>query len=295
LPTYNFKRDAKVYIVYGGNRYNIDISDISFSQTFVERSISTKTLQSQEMFESSVINKANPANFNFTFPAIREDDLKVVLDRALDYQSFELYIETTAEVFKLEICVITNATFVIEKLRPLSVTISGEASKLTSPGALSGTPIARDNNRTYNRVGPVTALLGGSDITDNLTSIQIQLANNIDWVPYVTLQGVCEVGSAQELMYPVNYTVKSRELSGSIVCYITDTNNVNLQTWGLNTTLHILVGQTVSSTVYGFEFDMTDCFFKNRLGTGDLYTQTYDWRLTQNPTNLSDLVTYVTL
>ena len=292
---YSFKRDAKLYIVFGGNRYNIDISDVTFSQTFVEQSIPVKTVQKQQMFEAAVINKANPANFSFTIPAIREDDLKIVIDRALDYQDFELYIDTTGEVFKLETCIITNATFVIEKLRPLSVVISGEASKLTLPESLSGTPIARDSSRTYNKVGAVTALLGLSDITKNLTSIQIQLSNNINWNPYVTLQGVCEANQEQELMYPTNYVITNRELSGSITTYITDINNVDIQTWGLNTSLNIKVGQTVSSTVYGFEFDMADCFFKNRLGTGEIFTQTYDWRLTENPANLSDLITYVVL
>jgi hypothetical protein len=281
--------------VYGGNRYNIDISEITFSQTFVEQSISTKTIQSQEMFESSVITKANPANFNFTLPAIREDDLKVIFDRALDYLSFELYIEVTNEVFKLDTCVITNATFVIEKLRPLSLTISGEASRLTSPGVLSGTPVARDNNRTYNRVGAVTAVLGGSDITENLSAIQIALLNNVKWVPYETLPEVCVVNSSGVLMYPSEYVVTGRELAGSLVNYVTTNNNINIQTWGLNTSLLIKVGQTVGGTVYGFEFDMNDCFFKNRLNTSEVYTQTYDWRLTENPTNLSDLVTYVTL
>ena len=291
MATYSFKREAKVYIVYGGNRYNIDISDITFGQTFVEQSISTNTLQSQEMFESSIINKANPANFNFTFPAIRQDDLRVVFDRALDYQAFDLYIDTDQDVFKVENCVITNGTFVIEKLRPLSMTISGEASKLTIPGVLSGTPIARDASRTYNRLTDIAITLDGSiDLSENLTSIGIQLQNNIEWKPYVTLQGVCEVG-ADTLMYPTTYTVKSRELSGTVVTYLTDVNNANLQTWGINTPMFISAGQGS----YGFEFNMTDCFFKNRLGTGEIYTQSYDWRLTQNPANLSDIVKYYTL
>ena len=177
---YQFKREAKVYIVYGGNQYNIDISEISFVQTFVEQSISSKTIQSQEMFERSIINKANPANFSFTFPAIRQDDLKVVFDRALDYQVFDLYIETRQDVYKLRNCVITNGTFIIEKLRPLSMSITGEASQLTIPGVLSGTPVARDPARTYSRVDNIVILLDGSDdLTESLNSIQIELTNEV--------------------------------------------------------------------------------------------------------------------
>jgi len=292
LSEYQFKREAKVYIVYGGNRYNIDISEISFTQTFVEKSISNKTIQSQEMFERSIINKANPATFSFTFPAIRQDDLKVVFDRALDVLPFDLYIETKQDVFKIRNCVITNGTFIIEKLRPLSMSISGEASQLTIPGVLSGTPITRDSSRTYNRVSDIVILLAGSsDLTDSLSSISIELLNNIEWTPWETLQGVCAVGETAELLYPETFTLKSRELGGVVTCYITDTNDGNLQAFGLNNTLNIEVGQDA----YGFKFNMSDCFFKNNINTGDIFTQNYTWKLTQNPTNLSDIVSYDTL
>ena len=290
---YQFKREAKVYIVYGGNQYNIDISEISFVQTFVEQSISSKTIQSQEMFERSIINKANPANFSFTFPAIRQDDLKVVFDRALDYQTFDLYIQTKQDVYKLRNCIITNGTFIIEKLLPLSMSITGEASQLTIPGALSSDPvIARDSSRTYNKVSDIVILLGGSsDLTDSLNSISVELQNNIKWNPWETLQGVCEVGETATLLYPETFVLESRELGGVITLYITDTNDTALQTYGLNTPLNIEVGQDV----YGFRFNMSDCFFKNNIGTNEIFTQSYTWRLTQNPTNLSDIVSYATL
>ena len=57
MPVYQFKRDSKVYLVDElNNQYNIDISDISFGQTFMEKSFEVKTIQSQDFFEDSVIN-----------------------------------------------------------------------------------------------------------------------------------------------------------------------------------------------------------------------------------------------
>ena len=105
---------------------------MSFGQTFSAETYPVKTLHAQSnVFDNSVINKANAAKFSFTMPAITESDFTVVRDRLLDATSFDLFIKTPADTFKLETAVITNGSFVIEKSRPLSIQISGDASKLT--------------------------------------------------------------------------------------------------------------------------------------------------------------------
>ena len=48
MPTYNFKQEAEVYVVSGGNRHTeYDVTDISFGQTFSEESYPVKTLHAQ--------------------------------------------------------------------------------------------------------------------------------------------------------------------------------------------------------------------------------------------------------
>ena len=70
MPTYNFKQEAEVYIVSGGT-HRIHVTDISFSQTFSEESHSVNTIHSpNDLFEASVINKANVANFSFSVPIL---------------------------------------------------------------------------------------------------------------------------------------------------------------------------------------------------------------------------------
>jgi hypothetical protein len=60
MPNYSFLKEAKVYIVYGTTKKQLDISSVSFSQTFTEETRSVKTLHNQNnMFEGSVINTAN--------------------------------------------------------------------------------------------------------------------------------------------------------------------------------------------------------------------------------------------
>ena len=73
MPTYNFKQEAQVFIVSGGNRHRIDVTDISIGQTFSEKSYPVKTLHAQSnVFEASVINKANAGTFEFSLPALTE-------------------------------------------------------------------------------------------------------------------------------------------------------------------------------------------------------------------------------
>lgn len=301
---HSFKREAKVYIYYddgsttGDKLYQIDISEITFGQTFTEHSYSSKTLQEQNMFEQSVINKANPANFELTFPAIRESDLRILFDRALDCDTFDIYVETAYDVFKIDTCVVTNARFIMERLKPLSMGITGEGVKLARVGtageySLPTTPEAR-TGRTYNRLSDLSITLGTETLDTRLASITVELQNEVKWIPYTTVHGALSVGISGA-QYPSNFTVEKRILAGTVTRYLTEDNS-QLLTWGTNSALNITAGQDIGDTygVYGFELDLTNCSFTNRLDTGEVFTQSYDWRLTQNPTNLSDIVTYTT-
>ncbi len=46
--------------------------------------------------------------------------------------------------------------------------------------------------------------------------------------------------------------------------------------------------------IRGIDFNITNCSFTNRLSTADTFTEQYNWRMTQNPTALSDVITYTT-
>ena len=96
--------------------------------------------------------------------------LEIVFQRLLDVQSFDLYITTASDVFKLQTCVITNGTINIERLRPLSLSISGEASKLltgqaTEFAAESITVLRTSaSSRTYNLASDLFIQLGSHKI-----------------------------------------------------------------------------------------------------------------------------------
>ena len=206
MANYNFKKEAVVHIVYGTSKYKIDISDISFSQTFREKSFAVKTLHNQSSFEGSSINEANPAEFSLNTPLLSEERHKVVFDRLLDCATFDLYISSGQDVYKLEKCVIQDGTFEINRLRPLRLSISGEASKL-SKYTPSGASIA------------ATAITG--------KYVYITSLGNTDFT---------SAGAAENKVGPIFTATQNLSGTGTVVEVIPGT----LQTAGTSSTTYIV-------------------------------------------------------
>ena len=302
MPNFSFKKEVEVRLVHNNLRYNIVVSEIDFSQTFQEKSFEVKTLHNQSSFEGSVINRANAAEFSFNTALLYDDRHRVVFDRLLDCASFDLYISTQSnDVFKLEKCVIQDGTFEINKSRPLRLAISGEASKLST---LSGTiaSLTADNTipgndftypaPTYVVPHIVTLTLGSDDVSDGVVGMSVELQNDIKWNKYNTLQGAVSATDASNSMYPSNFTIGTRVLAGSISKYLKD-DSTSVLTWNNNTPLRIVV-QHLPAGGRGLDFNITNCSFTNRMSTPDVYREEYNWRMTQNPTALSSVITYQT-
>jgi len=378
MANYIFKKEVSLYVVYGSLKYKIDLSEISFSQTFREKSYEVKTLHNQSSFEGSKINTANPANFSFNIPLLEEVSQRVIFDRLLDYETFDLYISSAQDVFKLEKCFIQNGTFEINKSRPLRLNVEGEASKLskftgTIPGTLQNTSITTS---TY--IVPKISVLtiGGTDISDATTSFSVELQNDGEWTNYRTLQGAVAATNAATSMYPSNFTIGTRILGGSISKYLK--SDSDLLDWSMDTPVRVKVGRdigralasvavtsggsgyssppevtisggggtgaTATATLnvtsvseltitnpgtgytsnptltiagppmggsgstatgtatisaeticYGLDFNISNASFTKRTKDGDIFGEEYNWRMIQNPTALSSVLTYTTL
>lgn len=269
--------------------------ELTFNQTFTEDSFSTKTIHTDDYFESSTITKANQANFEFTVPALKETDFDIIKDKLVDCSTFDLYVETELDVFKLETAVLTSGTFEIQKMRPLTLSVSGEASKLTLVGsattyAVPGLPVAQ-SVRTHLLNRELTLTLNGANISSNIYSISAELQNDINWLGYETVNAGLSVTNASTAMYPTDFTIDKKTLSGSIGQYITDTTSSDLQNFTTGESLRIKAGETISSTFYGFDINMASCSFTNRANVAEVFTQNYDWRSTDNSTALSSIIT----
>tara|TARA_B100001113_G_scaffold60027_1_gene45450 strand:- start:11104 stop:12237 length:1134 start_codon:yes stop_codon:yes gene_type:complete len=376
MPSFNFKKEVKLFLVHDSKKYRIDVNQIDFGQTFQETSYPVKTLHNQSSFEGSVINRANPAEFSFNTPLLQEERHKVVFDRLLDSTTFDLYISTESDdVWKLEKCVIQDGTFEINKSRPLRLSISGEASKLSKhSGAIPGTlQTAGTTTTTYIVPDLPTLTLGSDDVSKSIVGMTVSLQNDINWNNYNTVQGATTATNAATSQYPTNFTVGTKVLSGTISKYLDD-ESTSVLTWNSNTSLRLRVGKdvgkgiasvtvtsggtgyssaptvsftgaggtggagttvlssgavqsvtitaagrgytsnptvvfnggsplvtaagtsalTATSEIVGIDFNITNCSFTNRMSTPNVFREEYNWRMTQNPTALSSVITYTT-
>jgi len=295
MPSYNFKREAELFIVHNGNRYSLDIRDVSFSQNFGEKSYPVKSLHNPtDYFEGSVVNKANPANFSLEVFAIEEADFTIVESLLISTSSFDVYVKTPTDVFKLEKCVITNGSFVIEKSRPLSIAIQGEASKLSRGASLAGSLQSRSATKTFIAPPTLEVTLGSATLTD-IVKVTVELQNDIQWLPYETLNASLAASSAANSMYPDGYVVTKKILAGSISQYLTDTNTSNVQAWDTSVSLEIKAGNGLSGSQFrGFHIGSATSTFTNRMNTGSVFLQNYDWRITDNSSSLATIFKYVT-
>jgi len=304
MAEYNFLRESQLHIVYGGNRYNVKITpSLSFSQTFAEDAYEVKTLHDQtKMFSGTSITKANPANFSFEIHLTEEKDESIVLDLLTDYdtstgeqllKSFDMYIVTNESTFKLEGCIITQGEFSFARSNPLRLSISGAAKKLERVGSdsysLPGTLQSASATRT-----PTKPLLDvevdGTNVS-NLVSATLSVQNNINWTPYETLQNSLSVTSISNAMYPSNYSLNDRVVSGNITQYLTSNNSSDFQTF--DTSARVAVKTLVdNSTFFNFTSGASDCMFTKRTGQGEVFTQTLDYRLVNSPADLGTLITY---
>ncbi len=120
----------------------------------------------------------------------------------------------------------------------------------------------------------------------------MELQNNITWNPYDTVHGALTATNASNSMYASDFTIGTRVLAGSITKYLKD-NSTSVLTWNNNTPLRMVI-QSAPLGGRGLDFNITNCSFTNRMSSPDIFLEEYNWRMTQNPTALSSVITYQT-
>ena len=311
MANFNIKKEAEVYLYDTANNsyHRLDVTeDLSFSQTFTDKTYPQKTLHEQhKLHDASNIKKANPANFEMTIPMITQSTLNVVFNLLVNFKSgeytlntFDLYIKLPNDIYKLEKCVITNGTFIIEKLENLKLTIAGEASKLTrGTSLLDGITLPSRGTRDYQMLKALTVKINNVDFSTCMYKVSVELQNNIKWNPYETVNKALSIGNthdASTTMYPSNFTLEKRILAGSLGRYVTDTSNADIQTWKIGVPIKITAGNGLTSTNFrGFFFNLTNCSFTNRNIVEDIFTQNYEWKMNDNSVDLGTMLKLNTL
>ena len=299
--SYSFLKESKLFIVYGGNKYRIyTTTALGYSQSFAEDSYPVKTLHDQtKMVEGTTITKANPAQFSFEIPLTVEKDESIVVDLLSDLVSssvaeidtqqlkaFDSYIQTGSATFKVANCVITSSTFSFNPSEQVKVEVSGEGTKLTRVGnesyTIPGELQSETSTRTPLIVYPVVSI--DSLSMNSIISTTLQIQTDITWRPFETLQSSLAVTNSSNAMFPSAYTIKNRVISGAIIQYQTDNNITQFDDFSTNSSITIKavqVGKPSSDNGY-FQINMNPSMYTARMSVDEIYTQTYDYRSTDN-------------
>jgi hypothetical protein len=300
---YNFKRNVKAYIVEldaagaATNRHQIELySDISASQTFDEQGFKRKTLHNlTDLHDYAVVNNANVANFSFTTPLLSiQNGTPIVLTLGGTYSSgtitnFDLYIESDYVIYLVKKCVIESMAFNLERNSILTVSVGGTAQKISKFGnvgsvTVPGTPFSV-GTKSYASIDLLSINIGGS-VLDSIAGVHVDLRNDISWYQNNTLQEAI----AGTTMYPGNYVLQGRTLSGSITQFLTSVNVDTLV--DASTTSSIVISiyyRGYSTTTPLLQFNLPSTVFTRRLNFEEIINRVYDFRLNSNSTTVKPI------
>lgn len=281
---YNFKRNSKLYLVYEGLKYKLEIyPDLSMSQTFNEQGVPRKTLHDQTaLHEHAVIVKANAASFSFTVPFFDQSTIQKELELSTSYTNgvapyFDLYIQSDNIIYKIEKAVFETTTFNLSRNSPITVSLSGSGSKITQvtsiPGVLQNTP-----TREYTRVSSLEVGINNTTLS-SVTNINIEVDNDIAWTKNDTL----DQSLAGSIIFPANFVLSGREVKGSVTHFVTSDNKSELVNTSTSATLLLKVNSTL------LQFNLPSVVFTRRDDMNDLIVRTYDFRLNTNSQSIKPI------
>lgn len=313
--SFEFIREGRVWLEYPSNTFTLlhTQRDIQFSQTFKQNTTSRNTLHNpDQFFKRSNITEANPANFSFTAFVLKEPSKlqHKVLDLLLYYSvsptytldTFNLYFVyenySPQVYYKLEKCVFTSGSFNIPRNGIMTLGLSGEARKLTrnvSPWNVSE-HVGYTNSPTFAVSKAFDVYVGGLTSQyklDNVIGASFEAQNSITWTSNKTLQDSLSVTDETNTIFPNNFTLEDRSFAGNIRQYIDQTNTMsrnNVLTWSEGTTVQIKAG--LASNDYQIQISLEDnASFTNRPSVGEVFSQSYDYRLIGNPL-MNNVFTY---
>lgn len=304
-----FARDTDVYVTYNSNNYKLHASAVEYDQAFQQDAFTTQTLDKPtNLIESSVIRKANPANFSITIPMVDESSVyqHILLQLLLKntdsvLETFTLYVDpstasmsdTFRKMYMLSNCVITGGTFTIANNAIMQVQITGQATQLSriNYSALNVGSYTTFNNLTY-AVSKIINVTVDGNLLNNVFGVALEVQNEIEWTKNDTLHNSLDISTHTQTVYPASFTLKNRTVAGSISQYVAGglQSYTNIQTWKENVAVRIQAGLAANN--FQLDAQLTPCAFTNRLKPTEIYSQAYDYRMMGHPSNLNTLFTY---
>lgn len=320
---YILKKSNRVYVTADTDSptsyYPVDVEDFSINQTRTFETYSKKTLHDQNnLSDAAKISKLNPGNLELTVNIVETLDVNgltpgnvptghsILINALLDpinHSNFGIVVvevDTKGMIFANH-CVITEGTFIIQRDEVLKVRLRAEFESFIKKGAADSQTILDGATFSAAEIGgvgnfqKVNYLSAQLPTTDTeipcVTRLSVEVQNSIDWVPYATVHKAI----SNTVPGPTNFVMKKRTVSGSIEAYYKPMTSAessgqvesftHANGHGENKTLILKAGSSSSS---GLEFNLLNCYYTNRLNTGSVFTQNYDWSMTDSPTDLTD-------
>ena len=128
---------------------------------------------------------------------------------------------------------------------------------------------------------------------NNIISTTFQIQNDINWTPYSTLQKSLSVTNSSNIMRPSSYVVEKRIISGAIQQYQTDNNITQFDDFSTSSNITIKaikVGEASSATPF-FQIAINPASFTARMATGDVFSNSYDFRSLDNTNTVPNIIT----
>lgn len=271
MATYHLKQNCKVYAVQDSVKYQLSVySDLNFSQTYDQQAVETKNLhESYAMFKGAVINKANPANFNFTVMLGRAQDFKVISSWMSLAQQYDIYIDTGLKIFKITGAVIERGTFQFTSLP--TVSLSGTGTRLSEVASIPATSLFFPVDDTA-ITQSLRVILNGTTL-ERLTALSVEFINEVTWLNYDTVHKSLYVTNASDMQYPEAFVVSGRSLSGTIQQNLTSESEED--GWALEGGLLIVLGDY-------FGINLPSVVSTVNTAIGDVFFKTISFRLNMN-------------
>ena len=282
--------------------YRLHVNNISFNQTFKQKKTKQKTLHSSSsLIEGSEINEANPAQFELDLAILDESSLyqqkpiQLLLKNTGDtLETFNLFIDVSKStdssrtMYKLDTCVLESGSFSFDRQSTMAVNLQGSASKLSTISWINISVGQFDTTPTYS-IPKITTVTVDGTVLDQVTGLNLEIQNNIDWTKNTTLQDSYFITASSGTIYPASFTLGGRAVAGNVTTYV-GSSHPNLQTWKENIAISIKTGLAANN--YQLQAALTPCSFTNRVNPTEVFTQGYDFRMMGSPENLDDLFTY---
>ena len=128
---------------------------------------------------------------------------------------------------------------------------------------------------------------------NNIISVNLNLQNNIEWTPYENLHSSLSVTNSSNAMFPANYVLSNRILSGEIRQYQQDNNITQFDDFSTNTDLTIIAKNTSGDANF-FEVEINPVMYTARMEPSEIYTQSYDYRSLDNTDPVTTQISYST-